>query len=64
MAHCAMLVAAREPIPVQAESRSMPQRVPQEHPLRAIRTMVDEVLQRMSPQFDILESERRSLLWQ
>ena len=30
------------------------QRVPADHPLRAIRAMVDEVLRQLSPQFDRL----------
>lgn len=29
-------------------------RVPQDHPLRAVRRMVDEVLREMSPEFDRL----------
>ena len=32
------------------------ERVPQEHPLRAIRAMVDAVLKELSPQFDRLYS--------
>jgi transposase len=36
---------------------SLEQRVPPEHPLRAIRTLVDEILAGMSKQFDALYSE-------
>jgi transposase len=36
---------------------SAEQRVPQDHPLRKIRTLVDEVLKEMSPQFGKLYSE-------
>ena len=35
---------------------SAAQRVPQDHPLRAIRKMVDEVLRALSPRFDKLYS--------
>jgi transposase len=35
---------------------SAAQRVPQDHPLRAIRRMVDEVLRALSPRFDKLYS--------
>src|SRR4051794_40346586 len=39
------------------------ERVPQEHPLRLIRVMVDAVLKELSPQFDLLYSHtgRRSI---
>src|SRR3989337_72061 len=36
---------------------SQEQRVPADHPLRRIRTMVDEVLERLSPRFDELYSK-------
>ena len=36
---------------------SAEQRVPADHPLRRIRTMVDEVLERLSPRFDKLYSK-------
>jgi transposase len=32
------------------------ERVPQEHPLRVIRMLVDAVLKELSPQFDLLYS--------
>ena len=35
---------------------SAAQRVPKDHPLRAVRTMVDDVLRRLSPEFDKLYS--------
>src|SRR6185436_4749529 len=35
---------------------SAAQRVPKDHPLRAVRTIVDEALQRLSPEFDKLYS--------
>src|SRR5438045_543194 len=35
---------------------SAAQRVPKDHPLRTIRTMVDEALRRLSPEFDKLYS--------
>jgi transposase len=35
---------------------SAAQRVPQDHPLRAVRTIVDEALRRLSPEFDKLYS--------
>ncbi len=34
------------------------QRVPANHPLRAMRTMVDEALSRMSPEFEKVYSNR------
>jgi transposase len=36
---------------------SMEQRVPKDHPLRPLRTMVDQVLKEMSPRFNRLYSE-------
>ena len=34
------------------------QRVPADHPLRAIRTMTDEALRRLSPRFETLYASR------
>ena len=36
---------------------SQEQRIPADHPLRSIRKMVDEVLERLSPRFDKLYSK-------
>ena len=42
---------------------SLEERVPSDHPLRPIRTMVDAALQEMSPRFDVIYGEdgRRSI---
>src|SRR5437867_8276800 len=45
-------VVLKEPHPISPE-----QRVPQDHPLRAIREMVDEVLRELSPRFNKLYSK-------
>ncbi len=36
---------------------SLEQRVPQDHPLRAVRKLTDAVLQRLSPEFDALYAD-------
>lgn len=53
------LSAYREEADVDAELvRTPEERIPQDHPLRAVKTLVEEALAELSPVFDAMNSQR------